>query len=741
MQLTHPDNSNILIPVSIEIMLNKNKDTYKEMAAMKVVKRDGRAVDYDRSKIVIAIKKANAEVEEKERATDTQIESILTYIEGKNRKRMLVEDIQDIIEEKLMEFELFVLAKTYIIYRYQRALVRKANTTDDSILSLIRNENKELAEENSNKNTILASTQRDYIAGEVSRDLTNRVLLPEKLSKAHQEGIFHFHDADYFLQPIFNCCLINIGDMLDNGTVMNGKLIESPKSFQVACTITTQIIAAVASSQYGGQSVDLKHLGKYLRKSKDKFEKAIKKACGKNTPQETIDKLVAERLKSELKSGVQTIQYQINTLMTTNGQSPFVTLFLHLDENDEYIEENAMIIEEILQQRLQGIKNEQGVYVTPAFPKLVYVLDENNCLKGGKYDYLTQLAVKCSAKRMYPDYISAKKMRENYEGNVFSPMGCRSFLAPWKDENGNYKFEGRFNQGVVSINLPQIGIIAKGDEEKFWKLLDERLELCYEALMCRHNALMGTKSDVSPIHWQYGAIARLKKGEKIDKYLMNGYSSISLGYIGLYEVTKLMKGVSQTEPEGLDFALRLMNKLRSACDNWKADTGIGFALYGTPAESLCYRFARIDKEKFGTIEDVTDKGYYTNSYHVDVRENIDAFDKFKFESQFQKISSGGAISYVEIPNMRNNLKALSSAVKYIYDNIQYAEFNTKSDYCQACGYDGEIIINDDNEWECPQCHNKDHAKMNVTRRTCGYLGENFWNVGKTKEIKSRVLHL
>ncbi len=708
---------------------------------MKVVKRDGRAVDYDRSKIVIAIKKANAEVAENERATDTQIESILTYIESKNKKRMLVEDIQDIIEEKLMEFELFVLAKTYIIYRYQRALVRKANTTDDSILSLIRNENKELAEENSNKNTILASTQRDYIAGEVSRDLTNRVLLPEKLAKAHQDGIFHFHDADYFLQPIFNCCLINIGDMLDNGTVMNGKLIESPKSFQVACTITTQIIAAVASSQYGGQSVDLKHLGKYLKKSKDKFEKAIKKACGKNTPQETIDKLVDERLKSELKSGVQTIQYQINTLMTTNGQSPFVTLFLHLEEDDKYIDENAMIIEEILQQRLQGIKNEQGVYVTPAFPKLVYVLDENNCLKGGKYDYLTQLAVKCSAKRMYPDYISAKKMRENYEGNVFSPMGCRSFLAPWKDENGNYKFEGRFNQGVVSLNLPQIGIIAKGDEDKFWKLLDERLELCYEALMCRHNALMGTKSDVSPIHWQYGAIARLKKGEKIDKYLMNGYSSISLGYIGLYEVTKLMKGVPQTEPEGLDFALRLMNKLRATCDKWKADTGIGFALYGTPAESLCYRFARIDKEKFGTIEDITDKGYYTNSYHVDVREHIDAFDKFKFESQFQKISSGGAISYVEIPNMRNNLKALSNAVKFIYDNIQYAEFNTKSDYCQACGYDGEIIINDDNEWECPQCHNKDHAKMNVTRRTCGYLGENFWNVGKTKEIKSRVLHL
>lgn len=708
---------------------------------MQVVKRDGRAVDFDRNKIVIAIQKANEEVEENERASDEQIESILSYIESKNRKRMLVEDIQDIIEEKLMSFDLYVLAKTYIIYRYQRALVRKANTTDDSILSLIRNENKELAEENSNKNTILASTQRDYIAGEVSRDLTNRVLLPEKLSKAHADGILHFHDADYFLQPIFNCCLINIGDMLDNGTVMNGKLIESPKSFQVACTITTQVIASVASNQYGGQSVDLKHLGKYLRISKEKFEKSIRKTCGDDAPKEMIDKLVAERLESELKSGVQTIQYQINTLMTTNGQSPFVTLFLHLEEGDEYIEENAMIIEEILRQRYEGIKNEQGVYVTPAFPKLVYVLDEHNCLKGGKYDYLTRMAVKCSAKRMYPDYISAKKMRENYEGNVFSPMGCRSFLSPWQDENGNYKFEGRFNQGVVSLNLPQIGIIAKGDEDKFWKLLDERLELCYEALMCRHNALMGTKSDVSPIHWQYGAIARLKKGEKIDKYLMNGYSTISLGYIGLYEVTKLMKGVSQTEPEGLDFALRLMNKLRSTCEKWKADTGIAFGLYGTPAESLCYRFARIDKKRFGTIEDVTDKGYYTNSYHVDVRENIDAFSKFKFESQFQKISSGGAISYVEIPNMRNNLEAIESVVKFIYDNIQYAEFNTKSDYCHECGFDGEIVINDDNEWECPQCHNKDHAKMNVTRRTCGYLGENFWNEGKTKEIKSRVLHL
>ena len=456
---------------------------------------------------------------------------------------------------------------------------------------------------------------------------------------------------------------------------------------------------------------------------------------------ETIEKLVQDRLKDELKSGVQTIQYQINTLMTTNGQSPFVTLFLNLDEKNEYIEENAMIVEEILRQRLEGIKNEKGVYVTPAFPKLIYVLDENNCLKGGKYDYITKLAVKCSAKRMYPDYISAKKMRENYEGNVFSCMGCRSFLSPWKDENGNYKFEGRFNQGVVSINLPQIGILAKGNEEVFWKLMDERLELCFEALMCRHNALKGTLSDVSPIHWQYGAIARLDKGEKIDPLLYGGYSTMSLGYIGLYEVTKLMKGVSHTDPVGEEFALRVMNHMKEAADRWRDETNIGFSLYGTPAESLCYRFARIDLEKFGEIKNITDKGYYTNSYHVDVREKIDAFSKFSFESQFQKISSGGSISYVEIPNMRHNLEALEEVVKFIYDNIQYAEFNTKSDYCHVCGYDGEIKINDDLEWECPQCGNKDHSKMNVTRRTCGYLGENFWNVGKTKEINARVMHL
>ena len=708
---------------------------------MKVIKRDGRAVDYDRAKIQIAIEKANKEVKASERASKENIKEIINYIEELNKKRMLVEDIQDIIEEKLMEEGKYELAKKYIVYRYTRALVRKQNTTDETILGIIRNDNKELAEENSNKNTMLASTQRDYIAGEVSRDLTRRLLLPEKIAKADAEGVLHFHDADYFVQPIFNCCLINIGDMLDNGTVMNGKMIESPKSFQVACTVTTQIIAAVASNQYGGQSVDMIHLGKYLRKSYDKFKKQIEEKYKGKLDEKIIEDLVQERVKAELKSGVQTIQYQINTLMTTNGQSPFVTLFLHLEKDDPYVKENAMIIEEVLRQRYEGIKNEAGVYVTPAFPKLVYVLDEFNNLTGGEYDYLTRLAVKCSAKRMYPDYISAKKMRENYEGNVFSPMGCRSFLSPWKDENGNYKFEGRFNQGVVSINLPQIAIIADGDEEKFWKLLDERLELCKEALMCRHYALVGTHSDISPIHWQYGAIARLPKGEKIDKLLYGGYSTISLGYIGIYEMTKLMKGVSHTTPEGHDFALRVMKHLRETTDRWKKETNIGFALYGTPAESLCYKFARIDKERFGTIKDVTDKGYYTNSYHVDVRERIDAFEKLSFESEFQKISSGGAISYIEIPNMEKNLDALETVVKFIYDNIQYAEFNTKSDYCHVCGFDGEIMINDDNEWECPNCGNKDHTKMTVVRRTCGYLGENFWNAGKTKEIKQRVMHL
>ena len=697
---------------------------------MKVIKRDGSVVEYDSTKIINALIKANDEVEQDERILLFDINRIVQILDLQRKDEMHVEEIQDIIVRKLMEYGYYVLAEHYITYRYKRAMVRESNSTDESILSLIRDENEELKEENSNKNTKIASTQRDYIAGEVSRDVSKRLLLPEHIVKAHEDGVLHFHDLDYFIQPIFNCCLINIGDMLDNGTVINGKMIESPKSFRTACTIMTQIIACIASNQYGGQSVDIKHLAKYLKKSINKF----------------IDKgyegeLLRDRVQEELSAGVQTIQYQINTLMTTNGQSPFVTLFLNLDEDDEYLEETAMIIEEILKQRLLGIKNEKGVYITPAFPKLVYVLHEHNALKGGKYDYITKLAVECSAKRMYPDYISAKKMKDNYEGNVFSCMGCRSFLSPYKDMNGEYKFEGRFNQGVVSINLPQVALESKGDIDQFYTLLRERLNICKEALMCRHNALKTVKSDVSPLHWQHGAIARLGKGETITPLLYGGYSSISLGYIGVYETTKIMTGHSHTDEEGQEFALTLMNFLREICDKWKEETNIGFSLYGTPAESLCYRFARIDKEKYGEIKDITDKGYYTNSYHVDVREPISAFDKFTFESQFQSISNGGCISYCEIPNVGVNLKALEDMVKFIYDNIQYAEFNTKSDYCMVCGFDGEIIINDDGEWECPQCGNKNSDKMNVTRRTCGYLGENGWNKGKTSELSKRVLHL
>lgn len=708
---------------------------------MKIIKRDGTSVDFDRVKIENAIKKANLKVEESQQVSDIQINNIIKYIQGLNKRRILVEDIQDIIERKLMSIDKFELAKEYITYRYTRALVRKANTTDESILSLIKNSNKDLMEENSNKNAYITSTQRDLIAGEVSKDITKRILLPEKIVAAHDAGVLHFHDMDYYIQSMFNCCLINISDMFENGTVMNNKLIESPKSFQVACTVMTQVIAAVASGQYGGQSVEVRHLGKYLNKSYKKYKKQIESKYKKKLDKEIIDELINDRLMAELKSGVQTIQYQINTLMTTNGQSPFVTLFLNLEENDPYKKEVAMIIEEIIKQRYEGIKNEAGVYVTPAFPKLVYVLHEHNNLTGGKYDYLTKLAVKCSSKRLYPDYISAKKMKEMHNGNVFSPMGCRSFLSSYKDEEGNYKFEGRFNQGVVSLNLPQIALIADGDEKVFFDLLEERLELCKEALLCRHNSLLGTTSDVSPIHWQYGAISRLEKGEKIDKLLFDNYSSISLGYIGIYEMTKLMTGKSHTAKEGKEFALKVMNILNDKCSLWKKETNIGFALYGTPAESLCYRFAKIDLEKYGKVKDITDKGYYTNSYHVDVREDINAFDKLSFESEFQTISSGGAISYIEIPNMSSNLEALEEMVKFFYDNILYAEFNTKSDYCHECGFDGEIKIDDKYQWTCPNCGNTDKQKMNVTRRTCGYLGENFWNVGKTKEIKERVLHL
>ena len=690
---------------------------------MKVIKRDGKKVDFDPNKIVVAISKANREVIGNEKASIQNINYIVEAIEKLELNEIGIEKIQDQIERKLMELGKYELAKRYMLYREKRSIIRQTNTTDESILSLIRNTNKEVSKENSNKNAILLSTQRDLIAGEVSKDIVDRLLLPERIVKAHKEGVLHFHDKDYFIQPMFNCCLINIKDMLDNETVMNGKKIETPKSFQVACTVMTQIIAAVASNQYGGQSVNIAHLGKYLRKTYDKYYKKYYNHFleeGKSEKEaETLAKDFAKmRKKEDLVAGIQTVQYQINTLMTTNGQSPFVTLFMHIVEGDEYEEEVAEIIEEILKQRIQGIKNSEGHYITPAFPKLIYVLDECNNLSGGKYDYITKLAVKCSAKRLYPDYISAKKMREIYEGNVFSPMGCRSFLSPYKDENGEYKFEGRFNQGVVSINLPQIAIMASGNKEKFYKLLDERLEFCFDACMCRHNALKGVTSDYSPIHWQYGAIARLKKGEKIDKYLYGNYSTMSLGYIGLYEVSKLMTGKSHTEKEGKEFVEELMKYLRKVVDGWKKDTNIGFALYGTPAESLCYRFAKIDEEKFGSIKDITDKGYYTNSYHVDVRERINAFDKLKFESSFQPISSGGCISYVEIPNMEKNYEALEEIVKFIYDNIQYAEFNTKSDVCNVCGHTGEIIINDNLQWECPCCHNKDESKMSVTRRTC-----------------------
>lgn len=708
-------------------------------------KRSGEIVPYEKNKIQKAIQKANGQIDYAIQLTDHQVDELVEMTDNAlDTECPSVEQIQEAVINAIIKKGYTELAKIYIVYRHDHNKIRDiSNGVKESILTLVDGSNKDVMEENSNKNATIASTQRDLIAGEVSKDFAKRDLLPKKIVEAHENAVLHFHDMDYFLQPIFNCCLLNISDMLDNGTVINGKMIESPKSFQVACTVMTQIIAAVASGEYGGQSVKISHLAKYLANDYKKSLKKVREADGTLTA-EQVEKIAKAETQEHLKSGIQTIQYQINTLMTTNGQTPFVTLFLQLDESLGYMDEQAAVIEEILKQRIVGMKNEAGVYVTPPFPKLIYVLDECNCLKGGKYDWLTKLAVKCSAKRMYPDYISAKKMRENYEGEVFSCMGCRSFLSPWKDENGNYKWEGRFNQGVVSLNLPQIGILSQSengpDMYKFWQLMEERTSLCFEALMCRHKALLGTKSDISPIHWQYGGIARLKKGEVIDPLLKDGYSTISLGYIGLYEVTKLMTGKSHTTKEGEEFALKVMRYLKNKCNMWKDMTGIGFGLYGTPAESLCYRFARIDKEKFGEIKDITDKGYYTNSYHVDVREKINAFDKLSFESQFQQISSGGAISYIEIPNMENNLEVLEKVVKFIYENIQYAEFNTKSDYCMNCGFDGEIILNDENEWECPQCGNKDYSKMSVTRRTCGYLGSQFWNKGKTLEIKQRVVH-
>ena len=715
---------------------------------MKVIKRTGECVDFDKNKIVVAIEKAmhsSSGVYE-----EGQAERIANEIEDFARvikEPMTIHGIEEQVYYKLLQYNNPATAKAYESYRSVQAFKRQINTIDEEIVGILNRSNTSVMDENSNKDAKIVSTQRDLIAGEVSKDIARRIIMPTDIVMAHDSGAIHFHDMDYIIQPMFNCCLINLKDMLTNGTVINGKKIDSPKSFQVACTVTTQIIAQVASGQYGGQSINGIDtiLAPFVRKSFNKYLSAVteeqREIYGMEPDLEKAEEIAWKRTKKEVKDGIQTMQYQINTLMTTNGQAPFVTLFMHFMPGFEYEKEAAMIQEEILNQRLEGIKNEADVYVTPAFPKLIYVLDEHNVHEDSKYYYLTKLAAKCTAKRMYPDYISAKKMRELYEGNVFSPMGCRSFLAPWKNEDGEYVFDGRFNMGVVSLNLPQIGILSGGDEEKFWEILEKRLDLVKKALMFRYELLENVTSDVSPIHWQYGAIARLKKGEKVTKLLQNGYATISMGYIGLYEATKLVTGKSHTDPEAKEFALKVMQRLRKACDDWKTETHLGFALYGTPAESLTNRFCQIDRRRFGEIKDITDKGYYTNSYHVDVRENISVFDKFDFESEFQKLSTGGMISYAEIPNMTNNIEAVATLVKYIYDHIAYAEFNTKSDYCHECGFDGEIKLNDDNEWECPNCHNHDKNKLTVIRRTCGYLGENFWNEGRTKEIGARVLHI
>lgn len=710
---------------------------------MHIRKRNGELQPFDQYKIKNAIIKANNDTEEHYKIWEGDIDAMvgdvvdeLTYGVATEDIVFDIEEVQNAVEFCLQREGYYQLAKNYIKYRFTRELAREFKKRDAGIMSLIGGTNAELKTENSNKNPTLASTMRDYTAGEVCKDIAKRVLLPKHIVDAHNNGVIHFHDMDYSpMMPIFNCCLINIGDMLDNGTCVNNTKIDSPSSFPTACTIVTQIIASVASGQYGGQSVNIKHLGKYLKRSYEKY-------MGMFDDPEVAYKL----MRKDLRDGVQTIQYQINTISCTNGQTPFVTLFLELDPEDEYLEYTALVIEEILKQRIKGVKNEVGAWVTPTFPKLVYVLDEYNNLSGGEFDYLTHLAAECTAKRMYPDYISAKKMREHYEGNVFSPMGCRSFLNCWKDADGKYKFEGRFNQGVVTINLPQIALeatkYADGTElQAFKDLLDERLKICFEALMYRHKSLLGVKSDVSPIHWQHGAIARLDKGEVIDPLLYGSYSTISLGYIGLYECTKLMTGEQHTSGDGNKFAMELMQYLKDTVDKWKAETNIGFGLYGTPAESLCYRFAKIDAEKYGMIPDVTDKGYYTNSYHVDVREPIDAFTKLSLESEFQKISSGGCISYIEVPNLQHNVEVVEEVIKFIYENVQYGEFNTKLDYCMVCDYEGELALDDNNEWYCPNCGNRNTDRMNICRRVCGYLGANLFNEGKTKEIKMRVLHL
>ena len=718
---------------------------------MKVIKRNGSEVDFDSSKIIVAISKANDASLHRE-MTEEQIREAAEYIAYKCEKMnraVSVEEIQDMVENQIMASGAFEVAKGYVRYRYNRSLIRKANTTDDRILSLIECNNEEVKQENANKDPVVNSVQRDYMAGEVSRDLTRRLLLPKEVVEADQEGIIHFHDSDYYAQHMHNCDLVNLDDMLQNGTVISETLIEKPHSFSTACNIATQIIAQVASNQYGGQSISLTHLAPFVQISREKIRQEVLgeiEAMGSHPAEEIIDRIVEMRLRREIQKGVQTIQYQVITLMTTNGQAPFLTVFMYLNEarNPQEKKDLALIIEETLRQRYQGVKNEAGVWITPAFPKLIYVLEEDNIREGTEYFYLTQLAAKCTAKRMVPDYISEKKMKELKEGNCFPVMGCRSALNPWKDENGNYKFYGRFNQGVVTINLVDVALSSNRDMDKFWQIFDERLALCYRALMCRHNRLKGTLSDAAPILWQYGAIARLKKGEPIDKLLYGGYSTISLGYAGLCECVRYMTGKSHTDPSATGFALEVMRHMNEACARWTKETDIFFSIYGSPIESTTYKFAKCLQRRFGIIEGVTDKGYITNSYHVNVTEEIDAFSKLRFEAQFQALSTGGAVSYVEVPNMQDNLEAVISVIQFIYDNIMYAELNTKSDYCQQCGYDGEIgIVEEDGKllWQCPRCGNRDQNTLNVARRTCGYIGTQFWNQGRTQEIKERVLHL
>ena len=719
---------------------------------MKIIKRNGAEEDFDNNKIVVAVAKANTAAG-KNKLSLEQIKDIADYVEYKCVKlnrAVSVEEIQDMVENQIMSTGAFELAKDYVRYRYQRSLIRKANTTDNRILSLIECNSEDVKQENSNKNPTVNSVQRDYMAGEVSKDLTKRMLLPQDIVEADKEGIIHFHDSDYFAQHMHNCDLVNLEDMLQNGTVISETRIEKPHSFSTACNIATQIIAQVASNQYGGQSISLAHLAPFVDVSRKKIYAEVQeevKTFGCMPSEEAIHEVVENRLRKEVTKGVQTIQYQVITLMTTNGQAPFLTVFMYLNEakNEREKKDLAMIIEETLKQRYQGVKNESGVWITPAFPKLIYVLEEDNVNEGTEYYYLTEMAAKCTAKRLVPDYISEKKMMELKEGNCFPVMGCRSALSPWKDENGNYKFYGRFNQGVVTINLVDVALSSGGDMKAFWKIFDERLDLCYRALMCRHNRLRGTLSDAAPILWQNGALARLKKGETIDRLLYGGYSTISLGYAGLYECVKYMTGKSHTDQETTPFALEVMEYMNKACNRWKDETNIGFSIYGSPIESTTYKFAKCLQKRFGIIEGVTDRSYITNSYHVNVSEEIDAFSKLKFESQFQALSTGGAISYVEVPNMQNNIPAVLGIIRYIYDNIMYAELNTKSDFCQECGFDGEIqIVTDESGklvWECPKCGNRDENKLNVARRTCGYIGTQFWNQGRTQEIKERVLHL